>query len=197
MTFCADAGASFGGGIEARCGGIGIDAELGTAELRAVYFSQPVIGLVQKRIKEEKWVNTEATTIDAQKTDLPSSAFTHTTMNIGFHVIPDSSAALDESIRILSPGGTLAFTTWTQPLGWAPDVQRAFESFPFKAPFKAPAQTTAWGEWYDVNWIRKTLQAKGLESVKVEPCAFVQRIDSAEYFMRNFGMIVNFVISSC
>jgi ubiquinone/menaquinone biosynthesis C-methylase UbiE len=29
-------------------------------------FSQPVIGLVQKRINEEGWTNTEANTVDAQ-----------------------------------------------------------------------------------------------------------------------------------
>ena len=102
-----------------------------------------------------------------------------------------------ETIRILSPGGTLAFTTWTQPLGWAPDVQRAFASFPFEAPFAASPQTTSWGEWSDPTWIRKTLESKGLQDVKVEPYAFLQKVDSAEYFVRNFGMIVNWVMTSC
>ncbi|KAK0620148.1 S-adenosyl-L-methionine-dependent methyltransferase [Immersiella caudata] len=160
-------------------------------------FSQQVIGFVQKRINEERWTNTEASTVDAQKTNLPSSSFSHVTMNIGFHVVPDSEAALDETIRILSPGGTLAFTTWTQPLGWAPDIQRAFASFPFEAPFAASTQTTSWGEWSDPNWIRKTLESKGLQDVKAEPYAFLQKVDSAEYFVRNFGMIVNLVMTSC
>ena len=148
------------------------------------------------------------------------------TTNIGFHVIPDSEAALDgtslliiptsspcpslptpslltpssprpESIRILSPGGTLAFTTWTAPLGWAPDVQAAFASLPFPAPFTASTQMTPWGSWSDPNWIRKTLQHKGLQDVKVEPYAFLQRVDSAEYFVRNFWMIINWVMTSC
>ncbi|KAK4448443.1 putative methylase [Podospora aff. communis PSN243] len=160
-------------------------------------FSQPAIGLVQKRITEEGWKNTEANVVDAQKTNLPSSSFSHVTMNIGFHVVPDSEAALDETIRILSPGGTLAFTTWTQPLGWAPDVKEAFESFPFEAPFAASPQMTSWGRWSDTNWIRNTLEAKGLQDVQVEPYAFLQRADSPEYFVRNFGMIVNWVMTSC
>jgi hypothetical protein len=56
---------------------------------------------------------------------------------------------------------------------------------------------TSWGKWSDPNWIRNTLEAKGLQDVKVEPYAFLQRADSPEYFVRNFGMIVNWVMTSC
>ena len=83
-------------------------------------FTQTMVDLTQKRIKQEGWINTEVRNIDGQvrrhlpilhymytsgwgetnrrriqKTGLESAAFTHFTMNIGFHMIPDSEAALD------------------------------------------------------------------------------------------------------
>ncbi|KAK3687430.1 S-adenosyl-L-methionine-dependent methyltransferase [Podospora appendiculata] len=160
-------------------------------------FSDQLVGLVKERIVGEGWVNTEANQIDAQNTGLPSGEFTHVTANIGFHVIPDSESALDESIRILQPGGILGFTTWHRPAGWAPDVQMAFESFPFEAPFAANlVQTTPWGDWADVNWVRKTLESKGLEDIKVDVFAFLSRVDGAEHFMASTGMMIDWVMQA-
>jgi hypothetical protein len=58
-------------------------------------------------------------------------------------------------------------------------------------------QTTQWGEWEDVNWIRKTLVEKGLEDVQVDLFAFLSHIDSAEYFVANCAPMVDWVVSTC
>jgi hypothetical protein len=102
-----------------------------------------------------------------------------------------------ETIRMLKPGGTIGFTTWHRAIGWGPDLEDAFAALPFPAPFKLFAQTTAWGDWADLNWIRRTLLAKGLKDVKVEPCVLTQHADSADYFVRNFAMIINWLMSVC
>ena len=77
-------------------------------------FSDQAVDLAKKRIEGEGWVSTKATKVDAQvrpasgsvgldslscshprqKTGLADGSFTHVATNIGFHVVPDSEAAL-------------------------------------------------------------------------------------------------------
>lgn len=160
-------------------------------------FSAPVVELVNKRIKEEGWVNVEARQVDAQKTDLETASFTHVTVNIGFHVIPDSEAALNEAIRILKPGGHLGFTTWTLVPGWAADFREAFASFPFEAPFVTALQTSKWGDWANVNWVRKTLEGRGLQDVNVNVLATLSHTDSPAHFVAEMKLMVNWIVTSC
>lgn len=102
-----------------------------------------------------------------------------------------------ESIRVLQPGGTLAFTTWhDHGSGWEPDFRSAFASFPFEAPFEVRMQTTKWGNWSNVNWIRRTLEDSGLEDVKVDVMAHLQHIHGPEHFVACFTMMLNMVIGS-
>ncbi|KAK3985185.1 S-adenosyl-L-methionine-dependent methyltransferase [Cladorrhinum sp. PSN332] len=159
-------------------------------------FSEPAVGLAKKRIESEGWINTEAQRIDGQNTGLADGQFTHVTTNIGYHVIPDSEKALDESIRILKPGGILGFTTWHKEAGWIDDVREAFLTFPFEAPCVMALQTTPWGKWYDVNWIRKTLQAKGLQDIQVNIFAHLTQVDNSEHFAAHFSMMIEWIMSS-
>ncbi|KAK4125712.1 S-adenosyl-L-methionine-dependent methyltransferase [Parathielavia appendiculata] len=160
-------------------------------------FSEPMVELVKKRIESEGWVNTEAVKVDAQNTGLADASFTHVATNIGYHVVPDSEAALNESIRILKPGGVLGFTTMHREPGWFHEVREAFKSFPFEAPFEMPLQTTAWGQWSDVNWIYRTLVAKGLQDVEVDVFAFTSQVASANFFMSGFGMAMDWILNTC
>ncbi|KAK1752215.1 hypothetical protein QBC47DRAFT_463544 [Echria macrotheca] len=167
------------------------------SSILACDFSEQMVGVTQRTIAREGLVNTEVKQIDAQKTGLDSDSFTHYTMNIGFHVVPNSEAALDEAIRIVKPGGRIGLTTWHRVLSWAPDIEAAFKSFDFEAPFETALQTSTWGDWGDANWVRKTLEQKGLLDVKVEVMAYLQHIDSAEYFVKHFGMIFKWLMGSC
>lgn len=58
-------------------------------------------------------------------------------------------------------------------------------------------QTTPWGNWPNVNWVKKALEAKGLEDVKVDVLAHLSRVDSAEQFISHFSMIIKWVMNSC
>lgn len=101
-----------------------------------------------------------------------------------------------DSIRILKPGGHLGFTTWHMSPGYVADLEGAFRSFSFDAPFQWALQTTPWGDWADVNWVKKTLVAKGLEDVKVDVLAHLSRVDSAEQFISHFSMMIKWVMNS-
>ncbi|KAK4159825.1 putative methylase [Cladorrhinum sp. PSN259] len=159
-------------------------------------FSEPAIGLVKRRIESEGWTNTEAQRIDGQKTGLADGQFTHVTTNIGYHVIPDSEAALDETIRVLKPGGILGFTTWHQEPGWSVEAREAFAAFPFEAPYGLALQVTSWGNWHDVNWIERTLEAKGIQDIKVNVFAHLTQADNAEHFMSSCSMMVDWIMNS-
>lgn len=159
-------------------------------------FSEQFTELAKRTVgKLEGWEKTEARRVDAQKTGLEDGAFTHVATNIGFHVVPDSEAALDEAIRILQPGGVLGFTTWHLEAGWITLMREAFNTFPFEAPLVMPMQVTRWGSWYDVNWIRKTLEKKGLEDVKVNVTAFLTHVDGVDAFIKHFDMMLDVVMA--
>lgn len=159
-------------------------------------FPEMMVGLVKERIESEGWVNTTAERIDAQSSGLETDSFTHVTLNIAFHVIPDSEAALDDSIRILKPGGQLGFTTWHLLPGFVADLEAAFKSFPFDAPFQWVLQTTPWGDWANANWVKKTLVVKGLEDVKVNLLAHLSRVAGPDEFISHFSMVITWLMNS-
>lgn len=90
----------------------------------------------------------------------------------------------------------MGFTTFHREPGWVTEVREAFQTFPFEAPCKMSTQTTAWGKWADVNWIRKTLVGKGLQEVEVDVFAFLSQVESADAFIANFGMMIDWIVST-
>jgi SAM-dependent methyltransferase len=51
---------------------------------------------------------------DAQRLDLPDASFDAVTMNFGMLHLSRPAAALREARRVLTPGGTFAFTVWVE-----------------------------------------------------------------------------------
>lgn len=97
---------------------------------------------------------------------------------------------LSDSIRVLAPGGTLAFTTWHayNPF-FAVHFRDALAAqpthlLPPNFEFHFPTQTTGWGHWDDLDWLHATLVDSGLEDVHVEPLASAVRVENVDYFMR-------------
>ncbi|KAH8879304.1 S-adenosyl-L-methionine-dependent methyltransferase [Thozetella sp. PMI_491] len=155
------------------------------------------VEFVNDMIKKSNWVNTEARIMDAQDTALDAASFSHVTMNMVLLVVPDSKKALAEAIRILEPGGILGFTAGHRDSsGWGYELECAFLSFPFKAPYVKRLQATKWGEWYDVNWIRRTLEDTGLEDVKVEVFSTLIRMENADYFVSRNAMMIEWVMNT-
>lgn len=83
-------------------------------------------------------------------------------------------------------------------------VRDAFATFPADLlppsyTFHMPMQTTPWGRWYDVDWLRATLSspdrvgAGGLEDVRVEVLASTWPVAGVEDFMRAYRAMVDLV----
>lgn len=58
-------------------------------------------------------------------------------------------------------------------------------------------QITQWGNWSNVNWIRRTLEELGLEDVKVDVMAHLQRIQTADDFVAGFETMMRWIVNSC
>lgn len=101
-----------------------------------------------------------------------------------------------DSIGLLRPGGTLAFTTWHSLNGvWFIDLRSAFDSLPTALlpenyTFHIPMQMTSYGHWDDVNWVKRALISEGLEDVKVDVLAHLFEVKSPEHFMRAGAVMV-------
>lgn len=52
---------------------------------------------------------------DAEKLPFPDAAFDSVVSSFGIHHVPRPERALTEALRVLRPGGTIAFTTWAAP----------------------------------------------------------------------------------
>jgi hypothetical protein len=57
-------------------------------------------------------------------------------------------------------------------------------------------QTTKWGDWANVNWVRKVLVEHSLEDINVEVQAHLSPVPSAKSFVSNFGVMLDWVMNS-
>ncbi|KAJ5753632.1 uncharacterized protein N7511_007785 [Penicillium nucicola] len=131
--------------------------------------SKPLLEYTARRMKEEGWQNAETKVVNAQETGLPSDHFTHVFSAFVLMAIPKPFDALDETVRILQPGGTTAFSTWIEP-GWVPIARKAVATIPGNLPFPTTQEflnNTGDGEWNSVPWIEFQLKERGLEDINV------------------------------
>ncbi|KAI1358147.1 S-adenosyl-L-methionine-dependent methyltransferase [Xylaria arbuscula] len=154
--------------------------------------SSNLVNTLKRRAEKEKWINVETAVLDAQDSGLPASSFSHVTMNFAMHVIPDPGAVLQEAMRVLQPGGTLAFTVWHRDnLGWVPDMASCFEALPFEAPMPSPVPMAPNGktEFIDPDLVPEQLRRCGFEDVEVQTAEHIVRMESAADYLRNFAMM--------
>ncbi|OAA76533.1 UbiE/COQ5 methyltransferase [Akanthomyces lecanii RCEF 1005] len=171
---------------------------LQAGSILATDFSEALVGITQERIKTEGWINTEARVADAQDTKLPDNTYSHVSILLGLHIIPNPDAAVKEAIRVLKPGGVFGATTFpthTENKFWFADVKTAFDAMPFDAPLpdKMPMQMHDSGTWYEPAWVATHLESLGLKDVKVNVQGDSYYIRSADEFIDMFGMMLGFV----
>jgi hypothetical protein len=102
-------------------------------------------------------------------------------------------------MRLLQPGGVLGFTVWHKDnMGWVPDMRSSFETLPFEAPFPDPMPMVTNGktEYIDPDLVSAPLQRHGFVDVKVKTAEHVMRIESAEDYLRTFGMMRDWMVGS-
>ncbi|KAI1299040.1 S-adenosyl-L-methionine-dependent methyltransferase [Xylaria venustula] len=161
--------------------------------------SESLVGTLKKRAEKHSWVNVETAVLDAQNSGLPDLAFTHVTMNFAMHVIPNPEAVLQEALRVLQPGGTLAFTVWHKDnVGWVRDMRSSFETLPFDAPMPDPMPMAPNGkpEFIDPELIPQQLRRHGFETIEVRTAEHVMHVEGAEDYLRSFGMMKDWMMKA-
>lgn len=83
---------------------------------------------LQSRIEVEAWPvdqrQIEVSVGDMRDTKMPADTYTHVTCSFGPLMAPSPERVLDESLRVLRPGGVAGWTGWCK-LGWHQDMKRA------------------------------------------------------------------------
>ncbi|KAI0466846.1 S-adenosyl-L-methionine-dependent methyltransferase [Xylaria cf. heliscus] len=172
---------------------------LGQSKVVCADISDNLVSALKRRAEKNGWANVETTVLDAQKSGFPEQSFSHVTLNFAMHVIPDPGAVLQDIMRILQPGGVLAFTVWHKDnLGWVPDMRSAFETLPFEAPMPTvlPMAPNGKSELTDPDLVSAQVTRYGFEDVKVQTAEHIMRIESAEDYLRNFEMMRDWMLKS-
>ncbi|KAF4778374.1 methyltransferase domain-containing protein [Colletotrichum scovillei] len=132
--------------------------------------SPMMVGLVERRIREEGWVGARARVLDAIDSGLAENSLTHVVIGLGLHLIPR----------------------------WVADVRSAFASFPFDAPFeeKNRAQVHDVGRWYDEAWVSGYLQDNGFKDVETCLESGTVKVRDARHWLDVFGPVVALIVNT-
>ncbi|KAJ5124029.1 uncharacterized protein N7515_007854 [Penicillium bovifimosum] len=131
--------------------------------------SPAVLAYTEHRMQQEGWENAETKLVDAQKPDLPSDYYSHIFSSFVYMALPESLKALDETVRMLQPGGTIAFSTWMLP-GSVSIARGAIESMPGNLPFPEVEKMVSVmtdGHWHSKPWIESQLEERGFQEIDV------------------------------
>ncbi|KAJ5970477.1 uncharacterized protein N7479_000395 [Penicillium vulpinum] len=142
--------------------------------------SSAMIEYTTNRMQQEGWQNTETKIVDAQKPDLASAHFSHIFTAFAYMALPESVKALNETVRMLQPGGTIAFSTWIEP-GWMAIARNAIESMPGDLWFPETAKLLAVmsdGKWDSKPWIESQLEERGFQDINVRATTVKQTLTS-------------------
>ncbi|GAD93840.1 UbiE/COQ5 family methyltransferase, putative [Paecilomyces variotii No. 5] len=166
-------------------------------QLTCADISEVMLGITKKRIQEEGWKNVETKIVDAQKTDLPSSHYSHVFASFVIMALPEPSSALNECLRILKPGGTIAFSTWKKS-GWFADLRDAVAEIPGNLPFPSQQEfleAIGKGHWDDEKWIATCLRDHGFEDISVRPAEESVSVDSHDDFIAMLSSMIPLITS--
>ncbi|KAJ5914374.1 hypothetical protein N7504_003257 [Penicillium tannophilum] len=154
-------------------------------------FSDGMLEYTRRRIDSEKWMNAEVKSIDAQDTKLPSEHFSHVYTAFAFMALPRGLEALDETTRILQPGGKIAFATWIEP-GWLLDAGKAISTISNELPWPTAEEFLGMigkGQWNSVTWIESQLRDRGYRDIKVNAVTRYNSLPVAEFVEMTMFML--------
>ena len=171
--------------LELACGpaGVGLQAARAVEPEGSVLltdFSEGMVQAARERATELGIENVEFAVADAQRLDLPDDSFDAALCRFGYMLMGDPFAAMQETARVLRPGGRIALAVWGEPAdnAWIMLLMRALlEHFDAHAPdLDAP------GLWAfrDHDRLRGMLANAGLAGVKVETLQTTERFRSLD-----------------
>ncbi|KAI1410354.1 S-adenosyl-L-methionine-dependent methyltransferase [Hypoxylon sp. FL1857] len=158
-----------------------------------------LVDTVKRRAAKYGWVNVETAVADAQHTDFANQSFSHVTINFAMHIIPNPEAVLQDTMRLLKPGGMFAFSVWHKDTkGWFPDMRSAFEALPFDAPMPNPVPVALHGksQWTDLEGVKKELTAHGFQNIQVKTVPHSVHVHSAEDYLRSYRMMKDWMVNT-
>jgi SAM-dependent methyltransferase len=171
--------------LELACGpaGVGLQAAQAVAPDGGVLLTDFSPGMVQaarERAAELGIDNVEFAEADAQNLELADESFDVVFCRFGYMLMGDPFAAMQETARVLRPGGRVALGVWGEPAdnAWIMLPMRTLMEH-FGAP---PPDLDAPGLWAfrDHDRLRGMLAHAGLGGVKVETLQATERFDSLD-----------------
>jgi SAM-dependent methyltransferase len=171
--------------LELACGpaGVGLRAARAVEPDGSVLltdFSEGMVQAARDRATELRVENVDFAVADAQKLDLPDDSFDAALCRFGYMLMGDPFAAMQETARVLRPGGRVALAVWGEPAdnAWLMLPMRVLIEH-FGAP---PPDLDAPGVWAfrDHDRLRGMLANAGFAGVKVETLHTAERFRSRD-----------------
>ena len=138
-----------------------------SGRLLSTDFSPEMVAAANARADELGLTNVEHRVIDAQAIDLPDASVDCALCRWGYMLMPDPLRALEETRRVLRPGGRLAFSVWADAASnpWASTVGRTVVELGYVDP-PAPDSPGPF-RLGDLERVRSLVEEAGLESPSV------------------------------
>jgi SAM-dependent methyltransferase len=171
--------------LELACGpaGVGIAAARAVGPEGVVIcsdFAEPMLDLARERVAAAGLANVELRLIDGERIDLFDSEVDAVLCRFGFMLMADPGRALQESFRVLRPGGRIALAVWDEA------ARNPWLAVPFgvvMSHFSAPPpEPGAPGVFAlaDEGRLRGLLEDAGFADVRFERVAVPRGFDSFE-----------------
>ena len=171
--------------LELACGAgrVGLQAASRVGPEGAVLcsdFSQAMVDAVAERVERREVPNVSTRLLDAQQLELPDDDFDAVLCRFGYMLMADPQQALQESARVLRPGGRLALAVWgaAEKNPWLSLIIDALIDR-LNAPRPEPG-TPGPFSLGNPDRLRALLGGAGLAEVEVEEIETSQPYDSVE-----------------
>ncbi|KAI0161938.1 S-adenosyl-L-methionine-dependent methyltransferase [Hypoxylon sp. FL1284] len=177
-----------------------IDEELlSKSKIVCADFNENFVDILRRRVAHHGWANIETAVVDAQHSEFSNLSFSHVTINFAMQIVPKPEDVLQDTMRILQPGGVFAMSVWHKDnKGWTTDMRSCFDALPFDAPMPNPLPMATNGktQWTDPEGIEEELRAHGFENIQVKTEPHITRVQSAEDFLDTYRMMKDWLINT-
>jgi ubiquinone/menaquinone biosynthesis C-methylase UbiE len=134
--------------------------------VQAIDLSSGMLGTAEANIRKMALENIDLHEMDAQKLDFKSGYFHYVVCAYGLFFMPDMQAALNDWVRVLRPGGVLAFTSF-EACAFQPMLDHFIESLQ-AFDVRLPEEPFGARRIRSVEHCRELLGKAGLESLRTE-----------------------------